>query len=141
MKYVINSYTAVGPIIFGMARDEVWDIAGKTPVVFKKSQASDRETDDFGDFHVYYDANGRVEAVEFFNGLSEVLFDKQNLFALPRAELNRFLIMRDSELMVESDSMISCKHGIAVYAPGWKLHPNATAESVLMFKKGYYDAT
>lgn len=62
----------VGPIKFGMDRAAARKAAGGDFKEFKKTPFSKTTSDDFGAFHVYYDAEDKVEAIEIFEGDIEI---------------------------------------------------------------------
>ena len=139
MKYEFIPYVEVGPIRFLMARNDVRDAVGKTPVEFSKTRKSKSTTDDFGDFHIFYDTENRAEAVEFFPGSVEVVYEGKNLFECSLAELERLLSVRDADLNAEADSLTSSALGIAVYAPSKNAKAQVKPECITVYRKGYYD--
>lgn len=71
-KFNIYPYIGVGSIKFGDARSNVRTLFGDYKE-YKKSKFSRNTTDDFGTFHVFYDTNDCVEAIEFYKG-SKIYF-------------------------------------------------------------------
>lgn len=95
---------------------------------FKKTPISKNTADAYTGFHVFYDTNNEVEAVEFFNGESLTL-DGINLFNLSKDDLvNKF------PDCVEEDGSINCvKEGFVV-----SFAHNAI-DGILVYRKGYWD--
>lgn len=74
----------VGEICFGMSRADVRGILGAPLSEFRKTRRSANTTDDYGNFHVFYDVDDTCEAVELFGGCTACLrgkscFPKQGL--------------------------------------------------------------
>jgi len=75
-KWTIKPLVSVGKIKFGMKREDVHKSFSEKYTEFKKSKSSKNLTDDYGNFHVYYDSDDKVEAVEIFEGIKVILNDK-----------------------------------------------------------------
>lgn len=131
-KYEIKPYKSVGNINFGEERDSVRNKFGEFKE-FKKNKFSKNTTDDFSVFHVFYDTENKVNAVEFFNPIcKEILFNDINLFSKSYEELkNKF---SDNSCEEDDCGIIFKSYGFSLYSPDKK-----TIESVLVFKKGYFD--
>lgn len=95
---------------------------------FKKTSISKNTADAYTGFHVFYDTNNEVEAVEFFHGASLTL-DGINLFSLSKDDLvNKF------PDCVEEDGSLNCvKEGFVV-----SFAHNAI-DGILVYRKGYWD--
>lgn len=93
---------------------------------FKKTPISKNTADAYTGFHVFYDTNNEVEAVEFFHGESLTL-DGINLFSLSKDDLvNKF------PDCVEEDGSLNCvKEGFVV-----SFAHNAI-DGILVYRKGY----
>ncbi len=85
----------------------------------------------------YYDASGRMEAVEF-TGPAEVRLAEIKLLGMGFADAIAALVQLDPELDVETDGAIAFALGVSIYAPLAKNNPSAPIETVLVFRKGYY---
>lgn len=70
---------SVGKVRFGSDRKEVREILGNSYQEFKKSRFSKNTTDDYGDFHVFYDVDNKCEAIEIFENI-ELKIDKMTIF-------------------------------------------------------------
>lgn len=96
---------------------------------FRRGQV---EFDDFNWFHLSYDSDNKIDAIEFFDP-SEVYFQGTNLINLDKNECRNILMEVDPDLELESDvGMTSKKFQLGVYAP-YEL-----VESVLVGVKNYY---
>lgn len=127
-KFDIKSYVSVGNINLGEERNSVRNKNGNYKE-FKKSKYSKNTTDDFSSFHVFYDADNKVIAVEFFEN---VYLNDINLFSKTYKELKD--LFHDSSDKEDDSGIIFTKYGFSVYSPD-----KQTIETVLVFKKGYYD--
>lgn len=59
---------SVDGIPFGTSRADVRNACGNDFREFKKSTFSKNTSDDYGTFHVFYDKNNCMNAIEFFEG-------------------------------------------------------------------------
>lgn len=129
-SFELKPYVSVGNIIFGESRETVREKNGEFRE-FKKSKFSKNTTDDFSKFHVYYDKDNKVEAVEFF-GECSVVFNEVDLFSKTFDELKK--IFEDESNEEDESGIIFKKFGFSIYSP-----EKNKAETILAFKKGYYD--
>lgn len=118
----------VNGIKFGMSREDVRKVLGGTYREFKKSKFSKTMTDDFGVCHVFYNTEGRCEAVEIFDKC-QVSIDGKVVFPLDVQTVKEII----PDLEEDTGSYISKKLSIGIYAPG------STAESILFGYSGYYE--
>lgn len=116
----------VGHIEFGVSREEVCAAVGLPCETFMKSLFDDVPTDDFGAFHVYYDAQDRCEAVEVFPEF-EVEVNGRLIFPTSLDEAMKAL----PSLKRDDDGLISVEDSVGVYAP------YGAMESILFGIKGY----
>jgi hypothetical protein len=131
-KFDINPYTNVGEIFFGASRESIRKVFG-TYKEFKKSKASKNTTDDFEFCHIYYDTNNKCEAIEYFPDL-ELLYKKRNLFEMNFNDFSQFALSNSIALEENDMGVLAKEIGIAIYAP-----EREKIESILVYKKGYYD--
>lgn len=117
---------SVNGIAFGSEREIVRKEFGEY-TEFKKSPFSKNTTDDFGDFHVYYDADNHFVAIEIFG--AEVRIDGLKFFPASLNELSAKISDLASE---EKGCWESKSRSIGIYAPRRKV------EAVLFGKTGYY---
>lgn len=128
----MESWTAepmkrVGHIALGADRDSARKAAGRRFIEFHKTPMSKNTTDDFGSFHVYYDENNCVEAVELFPELEVEVMGKL-IFPTSLEDALKAL----PSLQPDGDGLISIADSVGIYAPDGKM------ESILFGVEGYY---
>jgi len=126
MEWNVNPTFDINNIAFGTDREVVRNKLGVPVEEFKKSKYSKNTTDDYGNFHVFYDIENNLEAIEIFEGTVSV-----NGNILFPGTLQGMLEY-DASFEKEEDGCISTKLAIGVYAPG------GVIESILIGCKGYY---
>ncbi len=114
-------------IKFGMDRSQVRSILGNPIKEFKKSKFSKTFTDDYTDFHIFYDAEDKFEAVEFFEN-TEITVNDTIIFPISVSALANTPYI----FSTEGDGLISKVYSIGIYIPDGK------PESILFGKKDYY---
>jgi hypothetical protein len=137
MKFEIHSHEGAGPIRFGMTTAEVREVLGSE---FKSSDRGGTPYDRYlghGCF-VYYDESGKVEAIEFSDA-GYVTLGGVDLLGLSFAEMLEFIRVRDPEVEVNIEGLESLNLGIGSYAPDGEDEPESPAETVIVFRRGYYD--
>lgn len=127
MTYNVNLLVGFDNVKFGMNRLEVRKLLGEPVREFKKSKFSKVTTDDYSEYHIFYDKDNKFEAVEFFEG-AEIKVDDKIIFPI---SLNILKEMHYN-LISDGDGFISTKFSIGVYAP------NKNPESILFAKRDYY---
>ena len=85
-RWELKPLQSIGDIRFGMSRDEVHGLFHCECKEFKKTKFSVNTTDDYGNFHVFYDADNKVEAVEIFEGI-EVILNNTVVFPVETREI------------------------------------------------------
>ena len=95
---------------------------------FKKSSSSKSKTDDYKDFHVFYDADGNVEAVEFFDG-SEITLSGKVIFPIATDDIEGAIpgIKRSGNSFTDTEKSIGIEAN------------SSNAKSILVGAEGYYD--
>jgi len=138
VTYEIEPYASVGPLRFGMSREEAKRALGSEPRAFKKSPLSDTVTDAFNELsvHVYYNNNGGCCAVEMATPASPI-FRGRELLGRPFAELRAMFEELDPELTEDGAGLTSLMFGVSLYAPFAKKEPEEPVEGVLVFEEGY----
>jgi hypothetical protein len=123
-----------------MRPSQVRQVIGRPYKSFKRTPQSAHPCDFFQDegIFVYYEADGKAEAVEFAQP-AEPIFEGTNLLSIPFSELAALIQLRDRATEVETTELTSKAIGIGAYAPEAEESPEKPAESVIVFKKGYYD--
>jgi len=129
-SYNIATYEGFDSIHFGESRENARTKLGAYKE-FRKTKFSKNTTDDFGDFHIFYDEENIVQAVEFFEG--EVLLNNSKLLPNTKKGLFETLIKIDEKALSTPESVESKLLGVDAYAPG------DIVEAVLIYRKGYYD--
>ena len=123
----LTPYIKVGNIAFSEKRSLV-RVDYTNFREFKKTPISRNTTDAYPGFHVFYDINNEVEAVEFFHGESLTL-NGVNLFSLSKAEfINKFPSCID-----EGSSLNCVKEGFMVS------FAHNVVDGILVYRKGYWD--
>lgn len=134
--YIINRYEGFNDIRFGMLSQEIEERLKLSPRRFYKDKEDKFETDAYNDFFIYYDAEGKCEAVEFNN--NAILFlNEINLFEESYQKIEQLIKKADLEIEIDDVGFTSNKLGIGVYAP-FKYETNAIIESIIIFRRGYY---
>ena len=127
-KWELKPLLSVGKIKFGMKRQDVHKLFKETCKEFKKTKYSKNTTDDYGNFHVFYDAENNVEAVEIFENI-EIIFKGKCIFPEYIENVkNNFMDMQQ-----DGDDYIDIKLSIGISAPSGKI------ESIIVGNKGYYE--
>ena len=71
---------SINGIEFGTEHSLVKKALGKPKSVFRKTTNSGNTTDAYADFHVYYSADDRLEAIEFFGRNLCLCIDSRSVF-------------------------------------------------------------
>lgn len=104
----------------------------KKPIEFKKTVWSKISSEDYGLFHVFYDDNDLVDAIEFFNEI-EVFLNENNLMKISRIEAREIIKSNDINFIEDDFGIISKKLSIAICCP------TDIVESVLVGRENYFD--
>ena len=139
MSFLISTFFGAGSINFGMSPSEVRALLGGNFKSFKKTSNAEYPCDYYESLgiFVYYKLPGIVEALEFAEPADPV-FNGRSLLKLSFEDLKSMLLDMDKNLEIESDSLISYKLGIGVYAPDADEDASLPVESVIAFEDGYY---
>ena len=127
-KWEVCPVVSVGNIKFGMSRENVHALFEEKCKEFKKNMFSKNTTDDYGDFHVFYTIDDKVEAVEVF-GEVELTMDGRVIFPMDASDIEKAFpgIEKDGNSYIHIEKSI----GIEV--------ENGKADSILFGAKGYYE--
>jgi len=140
MRFEIAPKKGVGLIEFGMKVDRVRALIGATPKSFKRTPLSKHPLDYFeceGMF-VNYDAAGRVEAFEFDDS-AELTLKGESIQGMSPQGVKR-LIQNAGANFQESDvSIVSNDLGLSFWFPVKDDEPDSPAQSVLVFRDGYFN--
>lgn len=126
-KYEIMPFVGVGSIQFNTSREIIRKNLGSC-TEFRKSKFSRNTTDNFGNFHVYYSTENKVDAVEFFRG-TEVFFKNLNIFDLNKDTV--ISLFDDSQVENEENILNFVSYGVEVVLDECEI------TSILVHKKGY----
>lgn len=126
IKVIAEPLVKVNGIKFGDSREEVRTKFGN-PKVFRKNKLSLNSTDDYGCFHVYYDKDDYVVAVELFSEV-EVWIGEKMVFPTTLANARAIV----PEFSADDCGLICVEQSISIFAPGDKM------ESILFGKKRYF---
>lgn len=140
MNFNFEPYHAVGLIEFGMKRADIRNLLGIPEKSFFRSEASKAPLDKFSSFgfFIYYDESDRMEALEAWSD-AKIIFNDLDLFQLNMEELFEELQKIDENLQVDSDGIISLKFGIGAWHPYFDKRWKEPFESIIFFRKGYYE--
>ena len=118
----------IGDIEFGMTRDEVRKKLSLDFEEFKKNEFSKNTTDDFGDFHIYYDVSNKVEAVEVFENI-EIEIKNKIIYPLNVKDITTIL---PNAKKFDDSTYIDYQNSIGIAISDNEI------SSILFAKKDYY---
>ncbi|MCM0649712.1 hypothetical protein NBE98_15195 [Clostridium swellfunianum] len=134
----IRPYVGVQEIDFNMKREVVREKFNHQFTEFKKTPFSQNTTDAFEFCHVYYDNENLCEAIELFEP-ANVVFDNFTMTEQSYEKVRRFFESIDDSLDFNDAGFTSYKFGVGVFAPYALEEPKEPIESIIVFRKGYYD--
>lgn len=138
----IVPFKSVGPINFGMTRDEVRRVMSEPAEPFRKNMFSLTDTDEFpkARVHVFYEAkNDTVEAVEIWQPAKPTL-GGATLLDQPYQRLRAEFLATDPDLIEKTPGDLrSDRLGVCAWAPTADSEPQRPPRSVLAFCRGYWD--
>lgn len=142
MELTITPRTGVGPLRLGITRSEVRRLI-TTPCIESMAKSSSTiPVDAFYDacLQVFYDNAEKCEAVELYPPL-RVFCAGVSVFETSYNELRQRICNLDPDVMEDVDGITSVKCGLSAYAPSHSDSPHLPAESIIVFKEGYYSQT
>ena len=141
LDFEIKSFAAVGPIRFGMTRENVANLKLGTVKSFKRTPASEFHSDHFVESGVIvsYKFPGVVDAVEF-SGPAQPVFLGKRLFDFSVEKLKAFLTNEDPNIEVGGDGFTAHNIGIGAYILGADEDEDVSAElvAIIVFEEDYY---
>lgn len=139
MELDLRPYERLGPIRFGMRREDVREAVGATARTFRKTPDAITLVDAFDTegIHVYYDEQDLCEAVEVASP-SVPTFKGRALLGRSFAELLDWLRTLDPEIQVDESGLTASSVGLGLYAPSAEQAPSDPVEAVIAFRHGYY---
>lgn len=139
-KLSIKPKLGIGKLRFGMTIDEIRKTMNEPFQSFMKTPMSTMPTDAFDEsgIHVYYDNNGRCEAIELGSPAIPVL-DGDPLIGEPFIKVLQKIKTLDKNVEEEDVGFTSYELCLGAYAPEKEEDETAPIEGVIIFKVGYYD--
>lgn len=139
MKWTIKPLRGVGDVEFGMKAEEARRAVGSPCESFRRGDEK-HPSDHFAELGLfaYYTPRGRLEALEMAAPATPT-FDGENLLALPYDKLLKHVARHDPDLETDDAGFTAPNVGIGAYAPEAAEHPKKKPESIIVFRKGYYD--
>lgn len=133
MKWNYTPLKSIGDISFGMSRADVRKKLNLEYKEFKKSELSDNTQDDFINFHIFYNKDNLVEAVEIFKNDIEITFNEEIIFP---ATINKIKEVFTSLEKEDDFHYLDKKNSIGI-----EIDDNECLTSMLFGKDGYYENT
>jgi hypothetical protein len=139
MKFDIQPYAGVGPIRFGMLREDVREaLRVHAEAVDKTDTGIPSDFFESLGIFVYYRPPECCEAVELFEPASPE-FDGTYPLGRPYREMEHWMRGLDSDCQRNDAGVRSFKFGFGLYAPSAQKEPDLPVEGVIVFEKGYYE--
>jgi hypothetical protein len=119
LPWEIRPFEGVGPLSFGMKRNEVRSTVREEPRPFRKALSEGKLTDAYEKpiFHAHFDDADCLEFVEFGEP-SAVTLNGQRIFALEPTTAEKYIRLFDHELSVDDEGFDSFSLGITVFVTG-----------------------
>lgn len=137
MRFDVIPTVKVNEAEFGMSRAEVRGLMGQPKSEFRKF-SDENTTDEYDSYHVFYDEDDRLEAVEIFNdeGVEVYVGD---VLVFPTDLVTARELIPDSE--IDDDGLTCVAQSIGIYAPDAldETVSDPEVEGILFGKRGYYD--
>lgn len=140
MDWKIHPLQGIGEIRFGFDVNRIRSLLGEPSATFLKTPSSVHPTDAFDalGIHVFYDADGKSEAIEMAKPARPIL-DGFELLKLPYPELLELLTRLDPSTRMDAGDALCPGIGISLYAPVKDEEPHQPVEAILIFQEGYLD--
>jgi len=137
-EHIVISYVGVGPLRFGMTRDEVHQLIGN-PLSIDKSGGSEELTEYWSNNGLqltYSEMDETLLEISLYPNLQNVQLNGLNLFEVPGTHAFKLLHDWDNAPLTIFGVSIFLKLGLAVNG---FLHDDDGAKSVTAFAKGRWD--
>ncbi len=136
----IDPYVGTGDLRLGMRRDVIRKVVGEVFDVFRRGpeDATDSDAFDGAGIYVYYDSNDECEAIEFAEPAKPTLFGEQ-LIGRPLSQVLAYLKKHDASVLIDDSGATAYTIGLGVYAPAAAKRSDCPVESVIAFRRNYYD--
>ncbi len=145
MPWEVEPHSGVGPIRFGMTRDEVRQAVGTEVREFRrwKEKVASDYFESLGIF-VYYRPPGLCEAVKFarrsiIKGATAPVFATETFLGKPYRTMRQWFEERDPLLVTDGAGLTSRALGMGLYAASAEKSPDEPVESLIVFETGYYE--
>ena len=129
-KWTIKPLVSIGEVQFHSARREVRELIGLGYTEMKKSVFSKNTMDAYDSFHVFYNEDNEMEAIEFFEG-NRLTLNRKTLF--PGRISNAQKVIPDLKEDGECYTSVAMSIGLTISPDDPDL-----IESVLIGCDGYY---
>ncbi|QJQ00521.1 hypothetical protein C798_09820 [Herbaspirillum rubrisubalbicans Os34] len=137
-EHIITSYVGVGPLKFGMTRDEVHQILGE-PLSVDKSWCSEELTEYWSENGLqltYSETDERLLEISLYPNLQNVQLNGLKLFEVPGRYAFKVLHDWDDAPLAIAGATIFLKLGLAA---GGFLHDDDDDKAIAVFAKGRWD--
>ena len=142
MEFTFYPNEGVNNLRYGMDRVEIRNILtlDKLSKEFYRSKNSKNSCDEFYSLGIFinYDENNNCDSFEFFQP-AKVMFAEVNLMELSYLGVIDFLGYIDANIEEDDSGCTSFLLGVGAYAPFKSDEPNNKIESIITFKRDYYN--
>ena len=138
MDWTIRPNVGVGPLRFGMTRQEVRRTIGAQPTGSATVPRSSSPTDDFLEqgLHIYYDDSDHCMAIEMAMPATPIL-EGRPILGEPFCVVRDWLSALDPAIETDDDGLTSKALGSGLYAPAVDKNQNSPVEAVIAFAPGH----
>jgi hypothetical protein len=144
MQITIYPYQGIellgkGRILFGMERKQIRSFFSELPKAVMLGENDDVPTDcyDQASIRFFYKTPNLLQAIAI-EYEHDVIFQQQHLLRNSYQQIKSWFQQIDSTLVInENSGLISTHYGINLWASGADENSNATAESALVYERGY----
>lgn len=135
MRFDLEPLRSVGPISFGMARDDVRRVLAAPFESFMKTPQAVQTADDFAglNIHVYYDSELRCNGVELWPG-ADFRVDGSEVLRRPWGEVKTWLPRLDPRFKIQNSCVSAFQIGLSLYVPDVDDEADALIESAYVFQ-------
>jgi hypothetical protein len=140
LDLTIKPHIGIGDIEFGLHRKTIRQKLTTEFSSFKKAPSSVVLTDYFPSLGLFvaYNKNDLCEAVECASPAKPIL-SGISLMEMSMGELKLWFEQHDKAVDIEFEGLMSYAFGVGIWHPVGFDEPEETPESVIVFRKGYYD--
>lgn len=138
-RWTILSFEGVGPVRFGMTREEIRQTLNAEVEEFRKSAESPTLSDLFihHDAVAFYDIDYRLEAMEF-GDTADLTWNGTTLTGRPLKAILENVRGNSNEVEIDFDGVTFHDLGFGVWSPGWLEDDSEMPQAVIAFRRGYY---